>query len=442
MRHDDRQRVHARPFADDADVAPADRGRMPDRAEERRGRLAQEFDLHAHVAQHAGRRAPDLLERGPARLLGIEVVVERMRIELPQQRVVRGLQVLDFDRRRVRLAQQVDEQRDARAVAIVDAGRVDDDRTRAGVLQRAQCVAPDGRNGVGDEAAGQREHPAAVGGFGDGERRGAHRGSGRPRSYGVSELEAVAGDAHVVALLHQQRLGPQRDDARLPVVHPERHVPALAPVVARPLRVHGAAGRAEHDEPLIGEPRAERDLRGRARHAARARDSGSARRHGAERRPLLPLGDRGDRLDDAAGAVAGRPLRALREGARSRTAQARSRPPRGGRASRSFRKRVQVEHRVEQRPGTAVGPEPADEDGVDLARLVEIRERPVHEKPEVRVVARQHQRVRLEREIVLQEREFGAARVAVPRAASAASGPTRRRRPCRTGARPGLPRRP
>ena len=33
----------------------------------------------------------------------------------------------------LRLAQQVDEQRDARAVAVVDAGRVDDDRTRAGV---------------------------------------------------------------------------------------------------------------------------------------------------------------------------------------------------------------------------------------------------------------------------------------------------------------------
>ena len=109
-----------------------------------------------------------------------------MRIELAQQRVVRGLQVRDFDGRRPRLPQEVDDERDARTVAVVDAGGIDDDRPRAGAAHGGERVAPDDRNGVGVEPSGQREHPASVGGFGNGERRGAHRRSGRPRAYGLT----------------------------------------------------------------------------------------------------------------------------------------------------------------------------------------------------------------------------------------------------------------
>ena len=116
--------------------------------------------------------AADFLDRRPPRRLGVEVVLEDVRIELAQQRVVRGLQIRDLDRRRPRLAQQVDEQRDARAVAVVDARRVDDDGPRRPLPHRVQRASRQTSGIVSAiESAGQREHTAPVGRVGDCERR-------------------------------------------------------------------------------------------------------------------------------------------------------------------------------------------------------------------------------------------------------------------------------
>ena len=76
------------------------------------------------------------------RRLGIEIVLEHLRIEQPQQRVVGCTQVADLDRRRARLAEQIDEQRSTGAVAILDAGRVYDHLARGRVVNGAANPLP------------------------------------------------------------------------------------------------------------------------------------------------------------------------------------------------------------------------------------------------------------------------------------------------------------
>ena len=161
-------------LADEPDVAPADRRRMPHGVGERGHRLAHERDLLAHVAQHAGGDEPHLLDRRAPLRLGIEIVHELRRVELAEQRVHGGPQVGDLHRRGMRLAQEVDEERDARPVAVLDAGAVDEHGPCAGIIQRAHRFGPYLRDGVGVEAAGQREHAPAVGAIGNCQGRGSH----------------------------------------------------------------------------------------------------------------------------------------------------------------------------------------------------------------------------------------------------------------------------
>ncbi len=68
------------------------------------------------------------------------------RIELLEQDFERGLQVRDLDLRLARMAQQVDEERDAGAVAVVDAARVDDHAPRRRVGHGAAHRIPQRRH--------------------------------------------------------------------------------------------------------------------------------------------------------------------------------------------------------------------------------------------------------------------------------------------------------
>ncbi len=140
---------------------------------ERGRRLADERDLRADVAPDARRRAPDLLDRRTARRLGVEVVLEDARVELLQQDLERGLQVRDLDLRVARMAQQIDEERDAGAVAVIDAARIDDHAPGWHVGHRAAHRRP--TSPVTDariEPARQRQHAAPIRGSDDREGRG------------------------------------------------------------------------------------------------------------------------------------------------------------------------------------------------------------------------------------------------------------------------------
>ena len=98
-------------------------------------------------------------------------------IELLQQRGIRGVEVRDLDLALARLAQEIDEQRDAGAVAVFDARRVDHQRTARGVRRRAPRGIPKLGQRRRVEAARQRERAPAIGGVVDRERRHA---SARP----------------------------------------------------------------------------------------------------------------------------------------------------------------------------------------------------------------------------------------------------------------------
>src|SRR5512147_3266538 len=75
---------------------------------------------------------------------------------------------------------------------------------------------------------------------------------------------------------------------------------------------------------------------------------------------------------------------------------------------RSLRRRVEIEHRGQQRPGLAERREPAIEDLPDRAGAVDLHQPAVDGEAERRVAAH-HQGVRLEREVVLQERVLDVA---------------------------------
>src|SRR5258707_1035672 len=80
--------------------------------------------------------ATDFLDDRRALRLGIEIVLEPRRVELLEQDLMRGFEVRDFDRRRARMRDQVDQQSNARAVAIIDSTGVDGDGTGRRVRQR------------------------------------------------------------------------------------------------------------------------------------------------------------------------------------------------------------------------------------------------------------------------------------------------------------------
>src|SRR6516162_827151 len=72
----------------------------------------------------------------------------------------------------------------------------------------------------------------------------------------------------------------------------------------------------------------------------------------------------------------------------------------------SFGERREIEHRIEQRSWLAQAAEPAMEDGIDFAVAIELDERPIDRKAEIRVVAAHDQRVRLEGEIAVENAEL------------------------------------
>src|SRR5207244_2701822 len=109
---------------------------------ERRRRFADELDLRADVAPETVRGKPDFVDRRTPRRLGIEVVLEHGRVELLQQRGERRLQIRDLDAAVAAAAEEFDEERDAGAVAVLDAGRVDDQRLRSGIVSSAPRAGP------------------------------------------------------------------------------------------------------------------------------------------------------------------------------------------------------------------------------------------------------------------------------------------------------------
>ena len=128
-----------------------------------RDRLAHEGNLLADVGPYAGGDDADFLDRGPPFRLRIEIVVEHLDVELVEQRRVGRLQIRDLDVALLALAQQVDDQRDARAVAVVDVGGVDDDPPAGGLGQRASGVAPDVADGRSVEPSRQRQDARVAG---------------------------------------------------------------------------------------------------------------------------------------------------------------------------------------------------------------------------------------------------------------------------------------
>jgi len=135
---------------------------------ERERRLADEGDLLARVAGDAGGDGADLLDGRSAPGLGIEVLRKPLGVELTQERVEARLQVLDRDLAARTLAQEIDEQRDAGAVAIVDGTRVDDDALRRRLAHRMRGALPEVTDRAGVEPARQRENASIVG-VGNGE---------------------------------------------------------------------------------------------------------------------------------------------------------------------------------------------------------------------------------------------------------------------------------
>jgi hypothetical protein len=176
---DDRQSVDAHLLADPPDVLPAHALRISRSENERREGFADECDLRAQVAPQSERCEADFLDRRPTRRLGIEVVLEHRGIELLEQHSERRFQIRDLDAARVLAAQELDDQRDARAVAVLDAGGVDDHGPRLSLIGGAPRLRPQLGQRRGIEASRQRENAPAVRRIGDRERR--HRRYAKPR---------------------------------------------------------------------------------------------------------------------------------------------------------------------------------------------------------------------------------------------------------------------
>ena len=137
--------------------------------------LADELDLVADVAPDARRRAADFLDDRRALRLGVEIVLEPLGIELPEQHVVVGPQVGNLDRSGARVGDQVDEKRNAGAVAVLDPRRVDGHRPGRSFRKGAVRVVPELPERGRVEASRQRQHAAAVRSVADSERRRRHR---------------------------------------------------------------------------------------------------------------------------------------------------------------------------------------------------------------------------------------------------------------------------
>ena len=136
--------------------------------DQRSGGLADEDDLLAQVFAHAGGDDADLLDGRSARRRRIEVVAERLRVELLQQRLeCRTCRFATWTSPALRCCDQVDEQRDTRAIAVIDVGRIDDDALIGCRRDRAPALVPHAPDRRRLEAAGQGQDASAVGGVGN-----------------------------------------------------------------------------------------------------------------------------------------------------------------------------------------------------------------------------------------------------------------------------------
>ena len=127
---------------------------------------------------------------------------------------------------------------------------------------------------------------------------------------------------------------------------------------------------------------------------------------------------------------------ALRPGGRSQQPRRRSRA--GAARAWLFGEALDEIGGAEQQAGRAERSQPALVDRLDAAAAVQPGEHPVHRQPEIMVVARQRERVGLDRKILVQQPEAAAVRGWRPWRRSAWCGPRRSRRPCpgRPSARP------
>src|SRR4030095_1761853 len=132
---------------------------------------ADEFELCPDVAPDAVSRVAQLFDRRPALGFRVEIVGKYLGIELSEQRRVGRREVRDLALALARLPQEIDEQRHANAVAVLDIGGVDHER-RARDIGRG---APGGVPQLGQrrrvEAARQRQRAPAMWGVADRQRR-------------------------------------------------------------------------------------------------------------------------------------------------------------------------------------------------------------------------------------------------------------------------------
>jgi hypothetical protein len=181
-----------------------------------RGRraLAQKRDHGLRIGDFRRRRAPELLDDA-----GSGVRSHRLR-EVPRvvgvdQRGQVRREAADLDRRpgRARLPAQLEQERDAGRIEILDAGGADHHGTRRNARERAERVAPSIRRAVGRDAPAQRDRdgicPACGGAYGNSGMRCATARSGPEPDRSVFDHHGVAyPEQRLEALQHRLvRLG-------------------------------------------------------------------------------------------------------------------------------------------------------------------------------------------------------------------------------------------
>jgi hypothetical protein len=122
------------------------------------------------ILAHSGDDDPDLLDGRTPRRGWVEIMIERLHVELLQQRLERRLQVCDLHVARVALLDQVDQHRDAGPIAVFDVLGVDEDAAVRCAGDRASRLRPYVADGRGIEPSAQCEHATTITGIGDGER--------------------------------------------------------------------------------------------------------------------------------------------------------------------------------------------------------------------------------------------------------------------------------
>ncbi len=116
--------------------------------------------MHAHF-----------LDGRPARRRRIQVLRELVDVELLEQCLERRREMRDLHLTGLALRDEIDQQRDAGAIAVVDVRRIDDDAPSGSGGDRLPAFGPHAPDRRCVEPAGERQHAPAVRGVRNRERR-------------------------------------------------------------------------------------------------------------------------------------------------------------------------------------------------------------------------------------------------------------------------------